>query len=88
MVRDILEATMTTQGHEYRSELVREWLAQGREEGREEGRVAGIRELVQHLCGVLGVELTDARRAELGRMDGEALVRVSEHLGRERRWPD
>ena len=86
--REILEAMMRTQGHEYRSELVREWLQQGRLEGREEGRLEGVRDVVRHLCGALAIELTEARRSALEGMDVEALVQLSEHLARERRWPE
>jgi predicted transposase/invertase (TIGR01784 family) len=63
-------------------------MAMARKEGREEGREETLRVAVGALCEVLGVELDDARREVLGRMEFADLQRLHETLRTRRGWPD
>jgi hypothetical protein len=57
-----------------------------REEGRAESE-RGLRSAVEALCEVLGVELDDARRAELEGMGFAELGALCAALKQQRRWP-
>lgn len=59
---------------------------EGREEGRREGREEGLLLGVRALCAALGIELTDARRAELARLDAAGLELLLERLQERRNW--
>jgi hypothetical protein len=68
----------------FRAEVIEE----GRAEGRAAEHVAGLRAAIVDLCDVLGVAVSEARRAELDRMDAAQLDRVRLALKHERRWPE
>ncbi|MRG91583.1 Rpn family recombination-promoting nuclease/putative transposase [Polyangium spumosum] len=54
---------------------------------RREGLEEGIRQGIVATCDVLGIELDDARRAQLAAFDAAGLEALLAHLRRERRWP-
>jgi hypothetical protein len=81
---EILEAVMKAQGWEPQSEIMRNWMR----EAREEGRAEGMREMIAHLAGTLGIALDDERRAALSGASDAGLVALHDHLVRERRWPE
>src|SRR6185436_2837815 len=47
---------------------------EGREEGRKEARLEGLRQTVEALCSVLGIDLTDERKRELANLDEAGLT--------------
>jgi flagellar biosynthesis/type III secretory pathway protein FliH len=61
-------------------------LAQGREEGREEGRARELREGILALAEVLGLELDEARLAQLDRASADELTALRARLRTERCW--
>jgi hypothetical protein len=85
---EILEAVMKAEGWEPQSEIMRNWMRDAREEGVREGETRGVRETIESLCDELGIPLDDERRAQLGALEHEALVRLARRLVRERRWPE
>lgn len=58
----------------------------GVELGKLRGREEGLRTGIEALCNVLGVELTDARRAELQRLDERGLESLLEGIKKRRSW--
>jgi hypothetical protein len=61
-------------------------LQKGRKEGRDEGRKEGLLQGIELACGVLGIELTEERRAELASLDVAGLRARMTRLQAERRW--
>ncbi|HEX2687895.1 MAG TPA: hypothetical protein VHN14_14810, partial [Kofleriaceae bacterium] len=53
---------------------LREGEQKGREEGLREGEQRGLRQAVEALCDVLGIELTDERRREMANLDAVGLA--------------
>jgi len=53
---------------------------------RKSGREEGLREGVEALCEVLGVELTEERRRELANLDTAKLAALLARLGERRSW--
>ncbi|AKF11354.1 hypothetical protein [Sandaracinus amylolyticus] len=84
LARAALEASMKVEGHEYRSEFARRYVA----EGREEGRADGLRTAVRVLCDALGIAWTDGRERAIAALDAHALEALCARIQRERRWPD
>jgi predicted transposase/invertase (TIGR01784 family) len=62
-------------------------LREGKEEGLREGKAAGLRAAVADLCEVLGVELTEARKAQLAGLEVAGLEALRLHLKQHRSWP-
>lgn len=54
---------------------------------REEGREQGLRQAILDVCELVGVEVTDARRAALETMNAKALDALRIVLKRDRQWP-
>jgi predicted transposase/invertase (TIGR01784 family) len=67
---------------------------EGRRRGYEEGRrraerhgyEEGLRQTVEVICDVLGIELTDERRHELANLDAAGLTALLARLGERRNW--
>ena len=59
---------------------------EGREEGRKEARIEGLRQTVEVLCSVLGIELTDERKRELANLDAAGLAVLVARLQEQRSW--
>ena len=62
-------------------------LSLARKQGLAEGRVDGLRAGIEGICDVLGIELTQARRAEIERRDTEALDALLKAIRQTRKWP-
>jgi predicted transposase/invertase (TIGR01784 family) len=60
---------------------------EGRVEGRVEGRIDGLRQAIDVLCDVLGIEVNAARRAQLEQLDVDGLTILLESLRQKRAWP-
>jgi predicted transposase/invertase (TIGR01784 family) len=63
-----------------------EGLRKGRDEGRAEGRREGLIEGLERLCGLLGLDLTPARRRSLEALDAEGLRQLADRLAHDRAW--
>lgn len=61
----------------------RHTIAQARKEGREEA----LRGAVEHVCRILGVEVTVAQRASLDAATPEAIQAILDHVALHRKWP-
>ena len=59
---------------------------EGRAEGREEGRAA-LAKAIRALCGVLDIELTAAREAQLAEASASELEPLLDTIEQQRRWP-
>jgi predicted transposase/invertase (TIGR01784 family) len=59
---------------------------EGLQEGRQEGRQEGLRQGVEALCQVLGIELTEERRAELAGLGIAELEALLARLRERRSW--
>ena len=57
-----------------------------RKEGRDQGRKEGLLRGIELACGVLGIDLTEERRAELASLDVAGLEARMTRLQAERRW--
>lgn len=62
-------------------------LAEAQQEAFRSGLAEGHRKAIEHLCQALQIELTDARRAALARLDAAALEEIAARIAAERRWP-
>lgn len=62
-------------------------LQEGREAGRQEGHRQGLVRGVELACELLGIELTQDRRAHMNNLDARQLEALIEHLRTARRWP-
>lgn len=60
-----LEVLMTTHAYEYKSDFVRRYVVQGRDEGREEGRVEGQATAVLAVLDARGIAVPEAARARI-----------------------
>nr|MCU0659170.1 hypothetical protein [Polyangiaceae bacterium] len=81
------EATWEQAKREAATEAKAVGLREGREAGEREGKAAGLRAAVLDLCEVLGLELTEARKAELAGLDVAGLEALRQHLKQHRSWP-
>jgi flagellar biosynthesis/type III secretory pathway protein FliH len=75
---------------EGRAEGREEGRAEGREEGRAEGREEGraaLTKAIRALCGVLDIELTAAREAQLAEASASELEPLLDTIEQQRRWP-
>jgi hypothetical protein len=61
-------------------------LAVAEKRGREEGREDGLRQGVEALCGVLGIELSDEQQRELASMDAAGLAALLARLRQKKSW--
>jgi hypothetical protein len=61
--------------------------ARGKADGMREGEARGLRAAVVDLCEVLGVEVTDERRAHLAALDLPALEALRADLKAKKTWP-
>ena len=59
----------------------------GQAAGKAEGEAKGQREAMADLCEVLGIELTEGRRAQLDALDLDGLNALRTHLKTHRGWP-
>jgi predicted transposase/invertase (TIGR01784 family) len=59
----------------------------GLEKGEKLGLEKGLRNAIQDLCEILGVDLTDERRAQMEQMDLVQLGGLRSHLKETRTWP-
>ena len=68
-----------------------EGLAKGTERGLDlglsQGRKEGLRAAVETACDLLGIELTEARKAHLAGLDVAGLEALRQHLKHHRSWP-
>jgi len=60
-------------------------LAEKRAEART--RLLDAREAIADLCEVLGIEMTEARRSHLDRLDYPALAELRRQIKANRAWP-
>jgi predicted transposase/invertase (TIGR01784 family) len=58
----------------------------GREEGLRRGHKDGLRQSVEVLCRVLGIELTEEKRRELANMNATELGALLARLDKRKRW--
>jgi len=65
----------------------RESLEQGLREGEARGKADGLREAAEDLCELLGVSLTQERRAHLAGLDLAGLSALRSHLKDRKGWP-
>jgi flagellar biosynthesis/type III secretory pathway protein FliH len=61
-------------------------LREGKEDGLREGNAAGLRAAITDLCEVLGVEVTDERRAHLAALDLPGLEALRSELKAMKAW--
>ncbi|HLM72106.1 MAG TPA: Rpn family recombination-promoting nuclease/putative transposase [Polyangiaceae bacterium] len=61
-------------------------LAVAEKRGREEGREDGLRQGVEALCGVLGIELSEEQQRELASMDAAGLAALLARLRQKKSW--
>ena len=54
---------------------------------RQEAEAKALRNAVSHLCGAFGIELTEARRAQLEQADAAALQKLLDAIAVNRAWP-
>jgi flagellar biosynthesis/type III secretory pathway protein FliH len=66
---------------------LREGREAGEREGEARGKAEGLRAAVLDLCEVLGLELTEARKAHLAGLDVAGLEALRQHLKQHRAWP-
>jgi len=62
-------------------------LREGKEAGEREGEARGLRAAVETACDLLGIELTEARKAHLAGLDVAGLEALRQHLKLHRSWP-
>ncbi|MGK3995373.1 hypothetical protein [Sorangium sp. So ce1024] len=62
-------------------------LTEAQQEAFRSGLAEGHRKAIERLCQALQIELTDARRAALARLDAAALEELAARIAAERRWP-
>jgi len=60
----------------------------GEARGQQIGEARGQRAALEDLCEILGIALTDARRAHLAGLDLQGLAALRGHLKAHRSWPD
>jgi hypothetical protein len=65
----------------------RRMLSLARREGLEEGRHKGLRDGVETVLDVLGIELSDERRNGISGLDAAGLLALLERTKKERSWP-
>lgn len=65
----------------------RDGLTEGRRDGLAEGETKGLRHGVEVACDLLGIDLTEARRAHLGTLDAAGLEALLSQIRALRRWP-
>jgi hypothetical protein len=65
----------------------RETAAEAKASGLREGEARGLRAAVDDLCEVLGVEVTDERRAHLAALDLAGLEALRAELKAKKAWP-
>lgn len=85
--RRALEKTVNVNAIKEQLPFYQEGLAKGFGQGREQGRQEGLQTAVIDLCELLGVELTEARRARLAALDLPGLESLRAHLKLHRAWP-
>ena len=89
------EATWEQAKREAANEAKALGLREGREAGEREGKAAGerageargLRAAVADLCEVLGLELTEERKAQLAGLEVAGLEALRLHLKQHRSWP-
>ena len=62
-------------------------LQDGLNKGHDAGFGNGLLQRIVDLCEVLGIEVTQKRRDQLGRLDEGALLGLRDRLKRDRSWP-
>ncbi len=82
------EATWENAKRESLEQGLREGEARGEARGLREGKTEGLRSAVADLCEVLGVSLTEARRAHLAALDLVGLEALRLELKATKAWPE
>ncbi len=85
--RHMAEVNWRLMLNEEREEGLAQGREQGREQGLEEGRALELRAGIVALSEVLGLEVSEARRAELERSDIGRLETIKDALRTDRAWP-
>jgi hypothetical protein len=67
--------------------VLAEATTRSRDEGKREGRCEGKKEAIELACDLLGIKLTEERRARLNKLDGSGLEALLAQIRAERRWP-
>ena len=62
------------------------FISHSTDDDAQEGEQRGLRQAVEALCDVLGIELTTARRDELATLDAAKLTMLLARLRERRRW--
>lgn len=73
-----------------RYQLIKEHLPfyqEGLGRGLNQGRKEGLCVAVEDLCEVLGIEVTEARKAHFAGLDVTGLEALRQHLKQHRSWP-
>lgn len=81
------EATWEQAKRETAAEAETRGKADGLREGEERGKAEGLRTAVETACELLGIEVTEARKAHLAGLDVAGLEALRQHLKLHRSWP-
>jgi hypothetical protein len=81
------EATWEQAKRETAAEAEARGKATGLREGEERGKAEGLRAAVADLCELLGIEVTEARKAHLADLNVAGLEALRLHLKLHRSWP-
>jgi hypothetical protein len=94
-VGSILDAEARTMSMTIAEQLIQQGRLEGELKGKLEGKREGqregessLRQAIEDLCELLGIELTDVRRAQLEALDLAALDAVRVALKQKRAWPE
>jgi hypothetical protein len=68
-------------------QVVQQQLQKPKDEGEARGKAEGLRAAVADLCEVLGIGVTEARKAHLAGLDVAGLEALRQHLKLHRSWP-
>ena len=85
--RKALEKAVNVENFKEQLPFYKEGLAKGMDRGLSQGRKEGLRAAITDLCEVLGVEVTDERRAYLAALDLPGLEALRAELKTKKTWP-